>query len=365
MTSKIKILYIIDNVKKGSGVSSVIMNYIKKINKESMQIDFLLMTEYKNSYKEELKQNGSNIFYCKNTFSIKNIKKIQKETENFFEMNKYDIVELHAPTFSFIFLKAAKKQGVPVRIVHSHSTIHSSNKVKNLLSIILNINLKKYANVFFSCSNKSGLYWYGKKICASDNYFIIKNGINKEKFRANNEMKKKYLNEYKLNDNFVVGFVGRISDDKNLPFLLDVMKDLVKINNKIKLIIIGDGDRITNFKKMTKEYEDNILFLGQRNNVNELLNCFDLLLLPSKREGLPMVVVEAQMTGIPCLISNTVTDEVNIGGCTFLELKKDVWINEILNFKKKKVNINKKIFDIDNCTLELEEIYKSIIKKKV
>lgn len=365
MTSKIRILYIIDNIKISSGVSSVIINYLRKINKEKFQIDFLLITKYEESYETELLKLGSKISYLNNKFSIKNIKNMQKEVEDFLKNNRYDMVELHAPTFSFIFLKVAKKCNVPIRIVHSHSTIHSTNKIKNLLSIILNVNLKKYANKFFACSEKSGKYWYGKKICNSNSYKLITNGIDIEKYDSNEKLRNELRKEYNIEDKIVIGFVGRISKDKNLPFFIEIMKEIIKKDRRYIFLVIGDGNELKKIKLQSKEIEDNIIFLGRRNDVNRQLNCMDLLVLPSKREGLPMVAVEAQLTNLPCFLSNTITKEVDIGNVKFIKLNKKQWKKEILSFnvEDKKV-VNREKFNIDICAKELEKIYCSFYEEK-
>lgn len=355
---KVKILYIIHNVMKSSGVSTVIMNYYRKINKDKFQIDFLLMKKYEESYEEELKSNGSNVYYLKNEFSIINAKTLQKEVQSFFEEYKYDMVELHAPTFSFIFLKVAKKCNVPVRIVHSHSTVHSTNKIKNLLSIVLNINLKKYANKFFACSEKSGQYWFGEKICNSDSYKLITNGIDIKNYNFNEEIRNELRKEYNIDDKIVIGFVGRISKDKNLPFFIEVMKQVIKKDNRYVFLVIGDGSELEKIKLQSKEIEDNVIFLGRRNDVNKQLNCMDLLVLPSKREGLPMVAVEAQLTNLPCFLSNTITNEVNIGNTKFIKLDKKEWVKEILNFNiEDKKTVDREKFNIDICAKELEQVY--------
>ena len=181
MFKLIKILYIIDNVSKNSGVSSVIMNYCSGISKDNFSIDFLLMKKYTNSYEEELIENKSNVFYLSARPNIYTYNKLLKEFKAFLFENRYDIIELHAPTYSFIFMKILKKMNVPIRIIHTHSTVRSSSFFKNILSHVLNFNIKKYANVYFSCSNASGRYWFGNSIENNPNYYTITNGIDIKK----------------------------------------------------------------------------------------------------------------------------------------------------------------------------------------
>lgn len=355
--SKIKILYIINDIKKSSGVSTVVMNYCRNINREKFQIDFLIMKKTAESYEEELLQNGSNVFYLKNKFSLNQFILLKQEIERFFVENKYDIVELHSPNFSFLFLNIAKRLDIPVRIVHTHSTMHSSNKIKNLIGIALNINLKQYANKYFSCSEKSGEYWFNKKIRMTTDYRVIKNAIDITKYKPDEFLRNELRKKYNVENSIVVGFVGRLSKDKNLSFLANVMKDIIKENKKYKVMIIGDGSEYKKIENQVEEIKENVLFLGHRNDVSELLNCMDLFVLTSKREGLPVVVVEAQLMNLDCFISDTITKEVDLGRTTFLKLDKNVWKEAIINFHKQECEIDRNRFDIKTCVSDLEEIY--------
>lgn len=348
---------------RSSGVSSVIMNYYNNFNHDKFQIDFLLMKKYNESYEAELLNNNSNVYYLKASYSLKNILRLKKEINSFFKNNKYDIVELHSPTFSYITMKYAHKNKIPIRIIHTHSTTKSTNWIKNIINGILNFNLKKYANSFFACSEKSGQYWFGKKICNNDAYKLITNGIDIKSYNFDENVRNKLRKEYNIDNKIVIGFVGRISKDKNLPFFIDVMKEIIKKDKRYLFIVIGDGRELENIKLKSEEIKDNIIFLGRRNDVNKQLNCMDLLVLPSKREGLPMVAVEAQISQLPCFLSNTITNEVDIGGTKFLPLNKKIWVNEILKFKPNTIKIDKEKFNIEFCAKELENIYYELIEK--
>lgn len=360
----IKILYILPNLYISSGVSSIAMNYYRNIDSNKIKIDFLVMKKSENSFEEEIKEKNGEIFYMKNNISVKNIKKIKTEISDFFEQHIYDAVELHAPNFSFLFLKIAKEKNIPVRIVHSHSTIHSTNKIKNLIDIFLNINMKKYANTFFSCSQKSGEYWYGNKICNSSNYYFIPNAVDINIYKPNNHIREEIRKKYNLDDKIVVGFVGRISKDKNIPFLTKIINEVAKENENYFFIIVGDGTELKKMKDACKEIQNNIVFLGIRNDVNNLLNSFDLLLLPSKREGLPAVAIEAQMSNVECYLSDTISKDTDIGGVTFLPINEKIWVNEILNYKKKDLKISSEKFNIKPCSIELENIYIKLCERE-
>jgi len=360
---KIKILYIVPNLKKSSGVLTVIMNYCRNIDKNRFEIDFLIMDKFNNFYEKELLNLGCNITYLKERFKVGINYQLKKEIKIFFIDNRYDIVELHAPTFSFLFMKIAKKCDIPIRIVHAHSTIRSPKKIKNLISTLLNVHMKKYANNFFACSIKSGNYWFGKGKFNNE-YQVITNAIETNKFIFNEKNRLELRKNFEFQEtDIVIGFVGRISKEKNLSFLVEIFKNILNKNLHYKLLIIGDGNELQNIKRKCKNMDDNLIFLGNREDVSILLNCMDIFVLPSKKEGLPMSVIEAQLMDLPCFVSDTVTTEVDIGNVCFLPLKKNVWIEAILNFKKEKNSINREKFNINCAVNVLEKLYEKYFRE--
>lgn len=356
---KIRILYVVHNMATKSGVSSVIMNYYRRLDHKKFQIDFLLFKKYESSYEEELLNNGSHVYYVSSKFSILSY----KEIDIFFKNNYFDIVELHSPTLSYLVMKCAFINNVPIRITHTHSTSMSSNKIKNLINHALNFNLLKYANIYFSCSNSSALYWYGQEVMDSDSYFLIANGIDVHKYRYDEKKRKEIRKKLNIENNKVIGFVGRMSKDKNLTFLSDVMREVIDRDSNIKFVLVGDGNELKRLEESTYNLHKNVIFLGMRKDVDELLNSFDLLVLPSKREGLPMVLLEAQASNVHCLVSDTVTREVDIGNVTFIPLEKEKWVYAILNTNNisRDVTVNK--FDIEICVKKLEKIYQNFFRK--
>lgn len=354
-----KILYIVPNLYASSGVTKVVLNYVRNIDKNMFKIDFLVLSKNQNNCEVELRKNGCDIFYLNNR--IINYFSLKKEIYHFFVKSDYRVIELHAPNLSFLFLKMAEKANIPFRIIHTHSTIKSSNFLKNIIWSILNINMKKYANYYFSCSNLSFNYWFGKKMYEKNNCFIIPNGTNRDKFKFSINTRRKIRNELGIDDSYVIGYVGRISKDKNLSFLVDVFRKIDKEN--VKLVFVGDI-LIPGFDKKCKELSDNIIFVGYKKNVQDYYNAFDVLVLPSKREGLPTSIVEAQLCRTRCIISDSITKEVDIGGVCFVKLNKKYWMNKILeyidNFKidKSYFDVDYSRFDIFENVRELEKIYK-------
>lgn len=362
---RIRILYIVDNLRINNGVSTVAINYFKNINHNNFQIDFLVLNKSKNEknvYDDEIIKNGGNIFYGNCKYSIKNIFKIKSFIKDFFCKNLYDMVELHVPTLSYLILNSNNFNVTPIRIIHTHSSIKSSNKVKNFINSILNFNIKQYADYYFGCSNDSGKYWFGKNITNKNSFFVIPNGTNIKKYSFDIVKRKKLRKDFNIEDKLVIGFVGRISKDKNLEFIINVMNDIK--NDNIKLFLIGsEGNDYEHIKKLI-EKQKNIEYLGFRNDTNDLYNMLDCLVLCSKKEGLPMVVVEAQLNKLKCLVSETITKEVDIGLCKYLPLNIAKWSNEINNTQSsdiRKCNIDESRFDIEQNAKEVEKIYEKIV----
>lgn len=363
----IQILYIVDSLSICSGVLSVAMNYFRNVNNNKFQIDFLVLnktSENNDTYADEIKKYGGKIY--KINYNLRNVFKIRKYIKDFYFKYNYDIVELHVPTLSYLLLRKSNfTSNKPIRIIHTHSSIKSSNRLKNFINSVLNFNIKKYGDYYFGCSIESGIYWFGNKIINDDRFYVIPNGTNIEKYSFNLKKRLELRKKFKIEDKIALGFVGRISTDKNLNFIIDVMKKIN--NNNVKLFLIGkEGNASKSINRLLNK-QDNVELLGFKKETNELYNMLDCLILCSKKEGLPMVAVEAQLNGLKCILSDTITKEVDIGLCEYVLLDKDKWIEAINNIKASNVRnfkIKKEKFDIRSNAKELEKVYDKIIGSK-
>ena len=368
--SIIKILYSVDSLSICNGVLSVAMNYSRNLNCDKFKIDFLVVnkiSEGNDTYANEIKKYGGKIYKIGINYSLKNVLKIRKYIKKFYFKYNYDIVELHVPTLSYLLLRKGNfTKNKPIRIIHTHSSIKSANKVKNFINSVLNFNIKKYGDYYFGCSIDSGKYWFGNEIVKNSKFYVIPNGTNIEKYSFDSEKRQELRKKFQIEDKIALGFVGRISKDKNLDFIIDVIKKIN--NNNIKLFLIGkEGNASKSIDKLLKG-QDSIELLGFRKDTNELYNMLDCIVLCSKKEGLPMVAVEAQLNGLNCILSDTITKEVNIGLCEYILLDKNKWIEAINNIKalniRNCIDIQKKKFDIKANAKELEKIYDRIVRSK-
>lgn len=366
----IRVLQCVSNMDR-AGIETMLMNYYRNIDRNKIQFYFLCNKTKPGAYDEEIKNYGGKLLYSPGLNPIHAIK-YHKYVKKIIKDNNIDIVHVHNGAFGLQALIAAKSCGVKVRISHAHGTRIDIN-YKLPLKLIYKSRLKKYANNYWGCGMEAIEYYYGKKVVEEGQYYLLKNAIDETKFKYN----KTYRNQIrkKLNisdDEILIGHIGRFMAQKNHKFLIDLFNELLKYNNKFKLVLIGDGELLQEFKNRVNllNIENNVIFTGNIANTNEYYSAFDLFLLPSLFEGLPVVGIEAQASGLNCIFSDTISKEVDLTGNTsFISLDSPVsiWCNKIIELSNKPRNmISNQIetggYSIKKEVKELENKYKSLLK---
>lgn len=257
--------------------------------------------------------------------------------KRFFETNNFDVVYYNTcDIVSIDALKFAKKAGIKMRIIHSHNSGLQQSLKKNLsyfhkMSEIWNKkNIKKYATHLFACSEKAGRWMFN-----NNDFILVKNGIDLNHYIYDSKVRRDIQTELDLKDKFILACIGRLSHQKNPFFSVDVFEELQKIKSNAVLLFIGDGELKEDLEKyiLSKQLSDKIKLLGNCDNVHQLLSSIDCLLMPSIFEGLPFVLVESQATGLPCVVSDTVSVEsqlTNLVSFVNLNENKNVWVEQIL-----------------------------------
>lgn len=368
----VKVAHVIGKM-VGGGVESVVINYCKNIDKTKVQFDFLIDSDSTYIPHDELNKLGNIIIIP----PYQNIFTYCKELKKIFKKNKYDIVHSHINTLSFIPLYIAKKSKIQIRIAHSHSTSNKKEWKKNIIKNILRPFSKIFATHYFSCSEYAGRYLFGNKTFNEGKVSVINNAIDIDKFLYNEDIRKQKRKELGLNDQLVIGHVGRFIPQKNHIRLLEIFKSITENYDKnTVLLLIGDGYLKDTVKDKVKELglENNVMFLGQRTDVNELMQAMDIFLLPSLYEGLPVVGVEAQASGLLCILSSAMTNETKVLSSTkFVSLEDDnnTWAKIIMDSyaNHNRVNTYDEIvnakFEIKTEAKRLENKYISLSKKKI
>lgn len=350
----------------GGGVESVVMNYYRNIDRNKVQFDFICDEDSKYIPKEEIEKLGGKIIlippYQKPFKYHKELKRVLKE-------GKYKIVHSHISTMSFFSLWAAKSAKVPIRIAHAHSTTNKQEKKKNIMKQVLRPFSKVFANRYFCCSELAGRWLFGNEAYDQGKVYLLNNAIDVDKFKYNEKVRKAKRKELNIKDkDLVIGHIGRFVKQKNHEFLIDIFNEIHKQNKNAILLLAGDGPLKEAIQNKVKKLNlgENVKFLGQRNDANELYQAMDVFVLPSLYEGLPVVGVEAQASGLPCFFSTDMTKETKVLDSTkFISLTHtskywaDKILNEIKSFKRQDTikEITDNNFNIKKETEKLENYY--------
>ncbi|MEA4968734.1 MAG: glycosyltransferase [Bacteroidaceae bacterium] len=367
--SVVRILQILSNINCDSGATILVLNWHKNIDREKIQFDYLYFLQNKDlNFENEIKELGGNIYKLPYPSLFKPWIFI-KAAIFFFKNHKYSILHSHLTQLNFFYFPIAKFYGTKNIIVHSHSTIYSSNKLKSLTNKFLFFCSRKFINYKIAISKNAGDFLFGKK----SDYFIIHNGIDTENFSFNNKIRNAKRLELKIEDNFVIGHVGRFSKEKNHILIIKIFKELYKKNPKSILLLSGNGQLEKEIKQKIKDMSlsEQVIFTGIEKNINQIYQAMDVFLFPSLNEGFGLSLMEAQCSGLPCFISNTIPAEAVVVNTTVLPLcaKPEIWAEKILSqtfyFKRKNesIIIKDKGFHITETVNKIQNFYLQITKQ--
>lgn len=337
------------------------------MDRRGLKIYFLVFGKEIGNYENKVQQLGCEVLHIEvpkvpYIQYKRNLKSVWKT------YGPFDVVHTHTLLNNGINCKIFNELGCRKIISHSHST--NSNRKNGVITKIYESLMKKwikrYATDYIACGVEAGEYLYGKELFSKKG-MVIPNGVDVNKFSFNPAIRNDMREVLGIEDEYVIGHVARLSEVKNHKFVLEIMKELKKCKGKYKYVIIGDGpcekeiiDKISEL-----ELEKDVMLLGNRDDINDLQNAFDLVVYPSFYEGVPVALIEAQMNGIPCIVSSNVSQEVKIMEYTkFISLEKSSgeWADEIIKYQcvQRKENHalpNMKAYDIKASAEKLREIY--------
>lgn len=359
---KIKVLQIIPGLT--GGIGSVLINFCSRLDRDKYQIDFGVLSDSHRERREFIDNTMGKVYVLPRM--SKDYREYKKFLSHLIEKNNYDIVHAHQNHMSFIPLKIAKRLGVPGRIMHSHATaFEGGSAIKNQVAKTINrFMMNTIANAKLACGNKAGEFIYGKRAMQKGEVVVLPNAIDIEKFRFDRSKREEMRSAFGFGVNEkVVLFVGRLVEIKNIPLCLEIIK---RCENNVKLVICGSGDKEQSLKdKCARDgIASKVLFVGEREDVAAMYSMADAFLLTSFAEGFPMTVVEALSSGLPCLISDTITDEFRdfeaVKYCPLQDV--DKWVETIrgcsvgMRYDMIKI-LNKKKLNIETAVNMLSQIY--------
>lgn len=309
MEQPIRVAQVLNRMDSG-GVEAVVMNYYRHIDRKQVQFDFYFAKDSVFPQREELEKMGAGIYPIP---SYTKVFSYHRVLHHAFKRGNYQIVHAHLSTMSVFPLFAAWRAGIPVRICHNHSTAHWGEGKKTLLKYLLRPFAKVFATDYFACGEKAGRWMYGNRCFERGHVHVMPNAIDTKKFAYDEEAKRCLRAELGIpQDAFVLGHVGRFMYQKNHAFLLRVFQRLLSSRQDAWLLLIGEGERMKLIRSEVEKMgiEGKVRFTGTRSDVAKLYSAMDVFCLPSFYEGLPVVALEAQANGLPCLFSDRMTKEV-------------------------------------------------------
>ncbi|MBO6047416.1 MAG: glycosyltransferase [Erysipelotrichaceae bacterium] len=366
MSSKTRVLMIVTNLQIANGVTSFAMNYYRKLDHDKVHVDFLVFQSCESPYVDELLSNGSQIFVLP---PITNITKHFQECKRIIETGNYDIVHDNTLIISLPIMMCAKKANVRVRILHSHTAGFGDTLYKKYRNKTIYPLLRAQATDYAACSQKAGGAFKKR------NFTIIHNVIDEESNKFNASVRQEVRERMQVVDKHVITTVARVSPEKNPYFAVDVIECLLATHPNTQYWWIGQGtenDELAEYVEK-KGLSEHILLLGNRIDVKDFYQAADCFFLPSIFEGLPLTGVEAQAFGLPCVISDVVTEElVYTDLIKYVSLREpmEAWAQYLSKQMQRQVDrasygelLSQSVFSGNNAGKTLFSYYQSLLSK--
>ena len=371
MNKKIKVLHVIGKRPQG-GIGTFLYNITEKIDHSKFEFEFLINgSSEPGEFDKKMKMLGANVHVLpelkyKNTFLY-----LKSLEEFYLKHHDYDVIHIHSAILTLFNYWANKKYGNAIIAVHSHSTKYSDKFLNSIRNYFLHYPVKRIADAFFACSNSAANFLFGKTDKVKKEVYIIQNSIEVEKYKFDPEVRSEVRRKLDIKNRLVVGHVGAFLPVKNHEFIIDIFFELKKIEKNALLILVGTGELEDKIKNKVKKLDlaNSVLYLGRRTDVHDLMQAFDVFILPSQFEGVPLVGVEAQASGLPCIFSSAITCDIKVLSCAkFIDLSAGsmYWAKEIQKSSKYYRNDTSEElisagYDIQNSVAKLQESYSSVV----
>lgn len=376
MSKKEKMRVLVVAPLRVGGVTSMMINIQKRINREQLNFDYLVFHDTKEPRENEVYAMGSKKLVAsaddvkwqpKRFFTrLLRIKKVCKD-------NNVKVLHYNADTPMAVFnILAAKAGGVKYVTIHSHNAGFEdrSNWLARFLCLGLKPLIPIVCNSFWGCSENAAEFLLPEKIISEKKYRVLPNGIELSRFGFQNEIRDSTRRILGVKDNFVIGHAGRFSTQKNHKFLLEIFKHIYCIDNSAVLILFGVGELLEEIKAEAQKLgiSDRVIFYGASSEMEKMYMAMDVFVMPSLHEGLPVTGIEAQASGLPCIFADTITKEVDVTSTSkFLPINDgvDVWVTTIMECKGKArfeslKLLKQKGYDIADTAHTVEEFYLNI-----
>ncbi|MCI8950699.1 MAG: glycosyltransferase family 1 protein [Lachnospiraceae bacterium] len=345
------------------GISKVIMNYFHFLEDKDVEMDFAIGQPIDSGYRDSIKIAGRKIYVLPSKSD--NPIEYYSGLYNAMKMKKYDIVHVHGNSASItIELVLGLLASIPVRIAHSHNSTCNHKIIHKMLKGMM----RSLCTERFACSEIAGKWMFGGR-----SFQVIQNCFDTKSFMFDRKSRELYRDRLQVGDAYVIGHVGFFNQQKNQRFIIDIFNEYLKKNNNSRLLSIGDGENRETIEIYAKSLKinDKVIFLGVTNDVAGLLSAMDCFIFPSLYEGLGIALIEAQISGLPCLLSDVIPDETKIGKNYYkMSLQESAcrWADKLVFIEQLSLNRetfyfeNKKNIDKYDCSEVAEKLYDIYLK---
>lgn len=365
MSDLVRILHVFGVVNLG-GAESRIMDLYRTIDRTKFQFDFMVHTTERGHYQDEIESMGGHVYNVPR-FVVSNMLSYKKAWVQFFqEHTEYQVVHGHMTSTASVYLPIAKKSGVPITIAHSRNAGVDVG-IKGNITHLMRHNLWKKCDYCLACSTEASYAVFGKKQSVQEKVVMLPNGIRTRNYEYQPEVANRIRGELNLVGRWIIGHVGRFHKAKNHEFLIDIFSEIKKREEKAVLILLGEGALMPKIQEKVQQLalEKDVVFLGNRTPIADYYQVMDYFVFPSFYEGMPGVVVEAQCTGLRCILSENITREVAVtNGVRYESLQTSAkeWANKVIETKdyerQSKVNeLIEKGFDVESQWEVIQQIY--------
>lgn len=367
MSKKMKIAMITNHFGI-TGISTVILNYCKALDHDKFDLSVIAGKPIAEENKKECEQNGIKLIVLpsRHQQSAKHYIGLWK----ILKRNKYDIVHVHGnSSMMAIELTIAKMASARVRIAHSHNSACPNMKIHKILNPYFRTVYKKA----LACGVLAGDWLYGQ-----NQFDVLPNGFHTERFLFDKKERERTRKELHIENKLVIGHIGRFNEQKNQSYLLRVFGKVVEKKKDSVLLLVGTGPDFEKIKDLVDAhpYKSQIILYGVTKNTQAMYSAMDIFMLPSRHEGLPVVLLEAQISGLPCIVSDKVTKEMDFGNICWesIDAAPEIWAKRILDigvteeagrqeyYRDHKEQIRE--YDIENTVKQLERIYMELREKR-
>lgn len=361
-----RVLHIMAGADAG-GISTVVLNYYRVLDRTKIHFDIAVTTDMIGQNAAEMEKLGAKIYRL--PLKSTGLKVFDSALTELLKSGNYQAVHVHENETSYVALRIAKKAGIPQRIAHAHTSspyVSIKSEIRRLSGCVLNY---YYATNVIGCGWLAGERVFGKINMRRKKACVLPNAIDTNKFYFSERIRNKIRHELTVEKNYVIGMVGRLSEQKNYMKAIEIMEMYHKSNPKAVLLCAGNGELEQGIRNMiaNKQMSNYVRLLGRRSDVEQLYSAFDVLLMPSKYEGFPVAAVEAISEGLPVLLSDTITKELkNCRNVFYLPLHDTrPWLDKLELVSRQDMadrsygreQLKKNGLDIHDTAKQLENIY--------